>query len=62
MEGERACPPEDVGGPVGFAELLAALLDPGHPEHDAMRAWLGRPYHPAEFYPERATTLLRRLV
>lgn len=62
VEGERACPPEDVGGPPGFADLLAALADPWHPEHEEMRAWLGRAYDPAEFLPEMVTTFLRRLV
>ena len=61
VEGEGACPPEDVGGPAGYAELLAALADPTHPEHLVMREWLGRPFDVTAFDPERATTLLRRL-
>ena len=39
--GEGRCPPEDVGGPGGYAELLAVLADPTHDEHDRMRAWAG---------------------
>jgi hypothetical protein len=39
--GEGACPPEDCGGPHGYAELLHALADPRHPEHGAMTAWVG---------------------
>ena len=61
VEGEGACPPEDCGGPSGYADLLAALGDPGHPEHVAMREWLGRPFDAAAFDPARSTTLLRRL-
>jgi Plasmid pRiA4b ORF-3-like protein len=61
VDGGRACPPEDVGGATGYAEFLDALADPGHPDHATMRDWLGRPFDPASFDPERTTTLLRRL-
>jgi hypothetical protein len=62
LAGENACPPEDVGGPYGYAGLLAALADPRHPDHDAMREWVGRPFDPGSFDPYRATVLLRRMV
>jgi hypothetical protein len=28
VEGERACPPEDCGGPWGYVDYLAAIADP----------------------------------
>ncbi|GIH13837.1 plasmid pRiA4b ORF-3 family protein [Rugosimonospora africana] len=62
MEGERACPPEDVGGAHGYAEFLDALKDPGHPEHGAMLEWIGRHFDSEFFDPDRASVLLRRLV
>jgi len=37
----RACPPEDCGGPWGYAELLKALSDPRHPKHADMQDWIG---------------------
>jgi hypothetical protein len=37
LEGERACPPEDVGSPSGYMEYLAALKDPSHPDHLSRR-------------------------
>ncbi|MDJ0396058.1 plasmid pRiA4b ORF-3 family protein [Rhodococcus sp. G-MC3] len=39
--GERACPPEDCGGPHGYAELLKAISDPHHCEYQQYREWLG---------------------
>ena len=39
--GERACPPEDCGGIGGFYDLLDALGDPTHEQHDELRDWVG---------------------
>jgi len=39
VDGEGACPPEDCGGPHGYAELLEALADPAHPDHDHLSGW-----------------------
>lgn len=39
--GEGTCPPEDCGGVGGYADLLDALADPRHREHDSMREWTG---------------------
>lgn len=61
LDGERACPPEDVGGPFGYRQFLAALADPDHPEHEPMRRWLGRRFDPSAFDADRASTLLRWL-
>ena len=49
VAGKRNCPPEDCGGPWGYAELLAAIADPTHPEHAERRAWLGDDFDPDEF-------------
>ena len=46
--GEGTCPPEDCGGPYGYTELLQALADPRHSEHDAMRVWVGDRLRPFE--------------
>jgi hypothetical protein len=47
--GRNAAPPEDCGGPMGYQLLLDALADPGHPEHDELREWLGAPFDPTSF-------------
>ena len=36
------CPPEDIGGPWGYAEYLEAISDPHHPRHAEFVGWLGR--------------------
>ncbi|MFF3852790.1 plasmid pRiA4b ORF-3 family protein [Micromonospora sp. NPDC002575] len=61
LAGERACPPEDVGGPAGHQVLLAALADPAHPERERLLDWAGEAYDPDAFDPARAATLLRHL-
>jgi Plasmid pRiA4b ORF-3-like protein len=47
--GEGACPPEDCGGPGGFADLKELLAGPPGPEREEMRAWAGEEYDPAHF-------------
>jgi len=42
-----ACPPEDCGGPWGYAELLEILADPQHPEYADRLDWLGGEFDPA---------------
>ncbi|MGE5591908.1 MAG: plasmid pRiA4b ORF-3 family protein [Bacillota bacterium] len=49
LAGRRACPPEDCGGPWGYAELLEAVRAPEHPEHGEMTEWLGGDFDPEEF-------------
>ena len=40
------CPPEDVGGPWGYAEFLEAIADPKHESHAEMVQWVGAPFDP----------------
>jgi pRiA4b ORF-3-like protein len=49
VDGARACPPEDCGGVFGYVELLKALKDPSHPEHEDMLEWIGQDYDPTFF-------------
>ncbi|MCH1928474.1 plasmid pRiA4b ORF-3 family protein, partial [Shewanella sp. C31] len=51
--GERACPPEDVGGPEGYGTFLEALSDPKHPEHDEYQRWIGGSFDPERFDPAK---------
>jgi hypothetical protein len=49
IAGKRACPPEDSGGPYGYADLLAVRADPSHPDHEEMSEWLDEDFDPEEF-------------
>ena len=40
------CPPEDVGGPWGYAEYLEAMADPRHERHAEMVEWRGPDFDP----------------
>jgi Plasmid pRiA4b ORF-3-like protein len=41
VAGEGNAPPEDSGGMPGFYDKLDIAADPGHPEHDEIKEWLG---------------------
>lgn len=47
--GENACPPEDVGGPHGYAQFLEILGDRDHKQHDDMVRWIGGVFEPNGF-------------
>jgi hypothetical protein len=46
VDGHGACPPEDCGGPSGYAELLDTLADPADPDHQRMREWVSNRLRP----------------
>jgi Plasmid pRiA4b ORF-3-like protein len=60
VEGERACPPEDVGGTPGYREFLEAIADPEAEDHDRLLTWIGGSFDPEEFDAEKATKKMRR--
>ena len=59
IAGERHCPPEDVGGPPGYASFLEAYLNRKHPEHRDMVDWLGEGFDPELFDLDEVNDLLR---
>ena len=46
IEAKGCCPPEDVGGPWGYAEFLEAIADPKHERHRELKEWLADDFNP----------------
>ena len=49
LGGARNCPPEDVGGVWGYAELLESVSNPRHPRRRQFEEWLDEIYDPDRF-------------
>jgi Plasmid pRiA4b ORF-3-like protein len=49
IKAKRACPPEDCGGPWGYAELVEILADPAHEEYEERLEWVGGRFDPEAF-------------
>jgi Plasmid pRiA4b ORF-3-like protein len=47
IEAVGRCPPEDIGGPPGYAEFLEAIADPDHERHDELTEWYDGDFDPA---------------
>jgi hypothetical protein len=64
--GERACPPEDCGGPPGYAHMLEVLANPEDEEHEDMKRWAPRGFDPEKLdltaVNKRLATLSKRVV
>ena len=60
LEGERACPPEDIGGIWGYYDFLEAMTDPKHEEHEHYREWYGGKFSPSQFDPAQATRQMKK--
>lgn len=61
LDGARAVPPEDCGGPAGYEHLLDALDDPDDPEHDEMVEVFGDALDPERFDRREVNHLLEAL-
>jgi hypothetical protein len=61
VKGKRACPPEDCGGVWGYADLLEALADPKHEQHQELRDWIGDDFDPEAFDLDSVNRQLQQL-
>jgi len=46
LDAAGRCPPEDIGGPPGYAEFLEAIADPQHERHAELREWYDEDFDP----------------
>jgi hypothetical protein len=49
LDGSGACPPEDCGGPNGYADFLRAIKKPGSPRGGELLEWVGGSFDPRCF-------------
>ncbi|NGO54764.1 plasmid pRiA4b ORF-3 family protein [Allomesorhizobium camelthorni] len=61
LEGARAGPPEDCGGPYGYLDMLDIAGDPEHPDHADIREWLGD-FDPEKFDVRKANREISKIV
>ena len=59
--GQRACPPEDRGGPWAYPDFVEGIGNPDHPRHDELPEWVVDEFDPERFDQEAVNTELRRL-
>ena len=60
IEAAGRCPPEDVGGPPGYEEFLAALADPAHESHADMLECCPDGFDPHAVDPVRIEQALQK--
>lgn len=61
IAGEGACPPENVGGSGGYADLLRILHRPEHEDYQHMVQWCGGPIDPQYFDLEKTQARLAKI-
>ena len=61
LEGQRRCPPEDVGGAQGFQGFLHIVARPRHPEHQKWVTWYGRRFDPEDIEDHRIQMMLGQM-
>ncbi|WP_062111228.1 plasmid pRiA4b ORF-3 family protein [Collimonas pratensis] len=61
VAGQRACPPEDVGGIYGYGEFVDAIADSKREQHVDMLRWVGGAFDPEGFDINSANLRIRRL-
>jgi hypothetical protein len=66
LEGSRSRPPENVGGPGGYAYFLSVIGNPNDEEYEHMLRWakedtVGRHFDPEYFELKETNRLLKKI-
>jgi hypothetical protein len=61
LDGDRACPPEDCGGPGGYEELVESMKGPDNERRREFIDWLGEDFDPESFSLAETNKGLRRI-
>ena len=61
LDGQRSCPPEDVGGAYMYSMVLEAAIDPNHEDHDEYVNWIPPGFDPDAFDLAATNAALQRV-
>lgn len=61
LDGQRAGPPEDVGGISGYEEFVKSIRNRRHPEHRSWLEWVGGNFDPEKFDLEAVNRALQKI-
>lgn len=61
VNGQNACPSEDVGGAPGYADFFDAISDPTHEGYGHFLKWCGGRFDPGAFDPVLANQKLSQV-
>jgi hypothetical protein len=61
IAGQRACPPEDCGGPWSYPGFVEAIRNPDHRSHEETLNWVGGEFDSEKFDLEATNNELRQM-
>jgi hypothetical protein len=59
--GANACPPEEIGGAYGYADMLEAIRNPEHEQHAGFLEWSGGGFDAQRFDVEAVNLALSKI-
>jgi Plasmid pRiA4b ORF-3-like protein len=61
VAGQRACPPEDCGGPWAYPDFVETISNPDHQRHEETLEWVGGEFDPEKFDLKAVNSELLRM-